>query len=68
MYERVIEDFYLLHPKLKERYHLTQENAFRGKGVMTEISGGTYWIRLLFRAGTVFRCFSRKREEHSVHD
>lgn len=61
MYERVIEDFHLLHPKLKERYHLTQESAFRGKGVMTEISGGSYWIRLLFKAGTVFRCFSRKR-------
>ncbi|QSF98967.1 DUF4166 domain-containing protein [Bacillus paralicheniformis] len=61
MYERVIEDFHLLHPKLKERYHLTQESAFRGKGVMTEISGGSYWIRLLFKAGTVFRCFFPER-------
>lgn len=28
---------------------------------MTEISGGSYWIRLLFKAGTVFRCFFPER-------
>ncbi|WFA07445.1 DUF4166 domain-containing protein [Bacillus sp. HSf4] len=61
MYERVIKDFHLLHPKLKERYRITTENAFRGKGVMTEISGGSFWIRQLFRAGTKFRCFFPER-------
>ncbi|MED1741293.1 DUF4166 domain-containing protein [Bacillus swezeyi] len=61
VYENVIEDFHLLHPKLKQRYRITPENAFRGKGVMSEISGGSFVTRLLCRAGTIFRCFFPER-------
>ncbi|MGE6629774.1 DUF4166 domain-containing protein [Bacillus sp. NPDC077027] len=46
-----------LHPMLKRRYN----RAFIGEGVMEEISGGSRFIRFLFRIGPRFRCFFPER-------
>ncbi|MDI5787813.1 DUF4166 domain-containing protein [Bacillus licheniformis] len=67
MYERVIEDF-TFSTQTQGAVSAHSRKRVQRKGVMTEISGGSYWVRLLFKAGTVFRCFFPKGEERSVHD
>lgn len=46
---------------LQHRYILTKDKGFIGKGVMDEISGGSYFIRKMFHFGVPYRVFFPER-------
>jgi hypothetical protein len=50
-----------LHPKLQERYDITEQKGFSGAGIMDEIAGGSVWIRPFFRFGATRRLFFPER-------
>lgn len=61
IYEHHIVNSHLLHPKLRKRYQLDLTHTFRAKGVMSEISGGSFIARGLLKFGVLFRCFFSER-------
>lgn len=62
IYEKLLGDTYqLLHPKLQDRYRLTGDAAFTGKGQMDEVSGGSYLVRAFLRLGVRFRLLFPER-------
>ncbi|MEI2406260.1 DUF4166 domain-containing protein [Niallia taxi] len=38
-------DFNKLHPKLQERYSITMDRPFHGKGIMLHINNGKRWLK-----------------------
>ncbi|WP_185763606.1 DUF4166 domain-containing protein [Niallia circulans] len=45
IYKEILgDDFYKLHPKLQERYSITVNRPFHGKGIMLHISNGKRWL------------------------
>lgn len=61
IYEKTIKNYHLLHPKLQKRYQLDESHTFSGTGTMSEISGGTFLVRMLLKLGVFFRCFFSER-------
>ncbi|MCY8518588.1 DUF4166 domain-containing protein [Bacillus atrophaeus] len=61
IYEHHIVNSHLLHPKLRKRYQLDLTHTFRAKGVMSEISGGSFIARGFLKFGVLFRCFFSER-------
>jgi hypothetical protein len=62
IYQRILgEKFDKLHPMLQERYNLTKDKGFIGKGVMEEISGGNSLTRKIFYLGVPYRVFFPER-------
>lgn len=58
------QEFFKLHPKLRNRYLITVDKPFNGKGTMSEISGGNAFVRLLFKLAMPYRCFYPERGEN----
>ncbi|MBD5021845.1 DUF4166 domain-containing protein, partial [Xanthomonas citri pv. citri] len=54
-------NYHLLHPKLQKRYQLDGSHTFSGTGTMSEISGGSFLVRMLLKLGVFFRCFFSER-------
>ncbi|MGG5776193.1 DUF4166 domain-containing protein [Bacillus subtilis] len=61
IYEKSIINYHLLHPKLQKRYQLDGSQTFSGTGTMSEISGGSFLVRMLLKLGVFFRCFFSER-------
>lgn len=62
IYEKILGNSYKnLHPKLQHRYRLTEQKGFIGKGIMDEISGGSFLVRPIFTLGTKYRIFFAER-------
>lgn len=61
IYEKSIINYHLLHPKLQKRYQLDGSHTFSGTGTMSEISGGSFLVRMLLKLGVFFRCFFSER-------
>lgn len=61
IYEKTIKNYHLLHPKLQKRYQLDESHTFSGTGTMSEISGGSFLVRMLLKLGVFFRCFFSER-------
>lgn len=61
IYEKTIKNYHLLHPKLQKRYQLDEAHTFSGTGTMSEISGGSFLVRMLLKLGVFFRCFFSER-------
>ncbi|MDQ0246843.1 hypothetical protein J2S09_004447 [Bacillus fengqiuensis] len=62
IYRTILGDSYeKLHPKLQQRYDITEQKDFRGAGKMDEIAGGSVWIRPFFRLGAKRRLFFPER-------
>lgn len=61
IYEKTIINYHLLHPKLQKRYQLDESHTFSGTGTMSEISGGSFLVRMLLKLGVFFRCFFSER-------
>lgn len=62
IYRTILGEFYeKLHPKLQQRYDMTEEKGFHGVGKMDEITGGTVWVRPFFRLGAKRRLFFPER-------
>ncbi|WP_078410390.1 DUF4166 domain-containing protein [Priestia abyssalis] len=62
IYRTILGDSYeKLHPKLQQRYDITEQRDFHGVGKMDEITGGSLWIRPFFRLGTKRRLFFPER-------
>lgn len=61
IYKKTIINYHLLHPKLQKRYQLDRSHTFSGRGTMSEISGGSFFVRMLLKCGVFFRCFFSER-------
>lgn len=62
IYRTILGDSYAkLHPKLQQRYDITEQKDFHGVGKMDEITGGSVWIRPFFRLGAKRRLFFPER-------
>ncbi|HWO98068.1 MAG TPA: DUF4166 domain-containing protein [Bacillus sp. (in: firmicutes)] len=62
IYRTILGDSYeRLHPKLQQRYDITEQKDFYGVGKMDEITGGSRWIRLFFLFGAKRRLFFPER-------
>ncbi len=61
MYKKTIINYHLLHPKLQKRYQLDRSHTFSGRGTMSEINGGSFFVRMLLKCGVFFRCFFSER-------
>lgn len=62
IYRIILGDAYeRLHPKLQQRYDITEQRAFHGAGKMDEIAGGSVWISPIFGLGAKRRLFFPER-------
>ena len=62
IYRTILGDSYeRLHPKLQQRYDITEQKDFYGAGKMDEIAGDSVWIRPFFLLGTKRRLFFPER-------
>lgn len=66
IYEKSIINYHLLHPKLQKRYQLDGSHTFSGTGTMSEISGGSFLVRMLLKLG-VFSDASFQKEAKTFH-
>ncbi|WP_078548590.1 DUF4166 domain-containing protein [Litchfieldia alkalitelluris] len=56
IYKKILGDkFNELHPKLQERYEISYDNPFHGKGKMRKIDEGHIWLFPLFYLGVKFK-------------
>ncbi|WP_369878819.1 DUF4166 domain-containing protein [Bacillus sp. JNUCC-21] len=46
---------------LQKRYRFDESRTFCGEGVMSEIKGGSFLVRMLLKTGVFFRCFFSER-------
>ena len=65
MYEKAITHYQSLHPMLQKRYRFDGSRTFCGEGVMSEIKGGSFLVRMLLKTG-VFQMFSQRGETISL--
>lgn len=62
IYEQILGSAYeQLHPKLQQRYRITTDEPFCGKGVMEDVSGGGLLVRLCLKMGVKYRLFFSER-------
>lgn len=62
IYQKILGNEYeKMHPQLQQRYHLTLQKGFRGKGIMDSISGGTFFVRQFLKIGVKYRLFFSER-------
>ncbi|WP_422387250.1 DUF4166 domain-containing protein [Bacillus velezensis] len=55
MYEKTITHYQSLHPMLQKRYRFDGSRTFCGEGVMSEIKGGSFLVRMLLKTGVFFQ-------------
>ncbi|CAM4316243.1 hypothetical protein BAMA_15055 [Bacillus manliponensis] len=64
IYKKVLgEEYQRLHPKLQERYKLTEKRNFTGDGIMDEIAEGSKLVKVLLKIAAKFRMFFSERGE-----
>ena len=66
MYEKAITHYQSLHPMLQKRYRFDGSRTFCGEGVMSEIKGGSFLVRMLLKTG-VFQMFFSERKRYPFH-
>ncbi|MFZ7751124.1 DUF4166 domain-containing protein [Bacillus velezensis] len=57
MYEKAITHYQSLHPMLQKRYRFDGSRRFCGEGVMSEIKGGSFLVRMLLKSRCFFQMF-----------
>lgn len=62
IYETLLgESYHQLHPRLQQRYAITEEYSFTGEGRMDEITEGSAAVRLFLKVAAKFRMFFSER-------